>query len=117
MRHGGSFDISFPRRIGNLFFVLLVNLLWSTKYTDICYGFVAFKKDALKRLAPSLRSDDFEIETEICIKAKKLGLSVLEVPSVELSRKSGSSNLNTIRDGVRILKTIMQEITSRSRVG
>jgi len=117
MRHGGSFDISFPRRIGNLFFVLLVNLLWSTKYTDICYGFVAFKKDALKRLAPSLRSDDFEIETEICIKAKKLGLSVCEVPSVELSRKSGSSNLNTIRDGVRILKTIMQEITSRSRVG
>ena len=117
MRHGGSLDITLPRRIGNLFFVLLVNLLWSTKYTDICYGFVAFKKDALKRLAPSLRSDDFEIETEICIKAKKLGLSVYEVPSVELSRKSGSSNLSTIRDGIRILRKIIQEITSRSRVG
>jgi len=117
MRHGGSLDMTFPRRIGNLFFVLLVNLLWSTKYTDICYGFMAFKKDALKELAPTLRSDDFEIETEICIKAKKLGLSVCEVPSVELSRKSGSSNLSTIRDGIRILKTIIQEITSRSRVG
>jgi hypothetical protein len=110
MRHGGSLDMTLPRRIGNLFFVLLVNLLWSTKYTDICYGFVAFKKDALKRLAPHLRSDDFEIETEICIKARKLGLSVCEVPSVELSRKSGSSNLSTICDGIRILKTIIQEL-------
>lgn len=117
MRHGGSLDMTLPRRIGNLFFVLVVNLLWSTKYTDICYGFIAFKRDALKRLASVLRSNDFEIETEICIKAKKLGLSVCEVPSVELSRKSGSSNLSTIRDGVRILKTIIQEITSRSRVG
>jgi hypothetical protein len=110
MRHGGSLDISLPRRIGNLFFVLLVNLLWSTKYTDICYGFVALKKDALKVLASTLRSDDFEIETEICIKAKKLGLSVREVPSVELRRKSGNSNLSITRDGIRILKTIMQEL-------
>jgi len=110
MRHGGSLDMTLPRRIGNLFFVLLVNLLWSTKYTDICYGFIALKKDALKKLAPHLRSDDFEIETEICIKARKLGLSVCEVPSVELSRKSGSSKLSTIHDGIRILKTIMQEL-------
>jgi len=110
MRHGASLDLSFIRRIGNLFFVLLVNLLWWTKYTDICYGFVAFKKDALKKLAPHLRSDDFQIETEICIKAKKLGLRVCEVPSVELSRKSGSSKLSTIHDGFRILTTIMREL-------
>jgi len=110
MRHGSSLDMSFIRRIGNLFFVLLVNLLWSTKYTDICYGFMAFKKDALRKLAPYLRSDDFEIETEICIKARKLGLSVCEVPSVELGRKSGSSKLSAIHDGIRILKTITQEL-------
>jgi glycosyltransferase involved in cell wall biosynthesis len=112
MRHGGSLDMSFIRRIGNLFFVLLVNLFWSTKYTDICYGFVAFKKDALKVLAPHLRSHDFEIETEMFIKAKKLGLSVIEIPSVELSRKSGNSNLSTIHDGIRILKTVVQELMS-----
>ena len=117
MRHGGSLDMSLPRRIGNLFFLLLVNLFWSTKYTDLCYGFMAFRKDALKDLAPHLRSDDFEIETEICIKAKKLGLSVCEVPSFELRRKSGNSNLRTTRDGIRILKTIIREIASRSRVG
>jgi len=110
MRHGGSIDMTFPRRIGNLFFVLLVNLLWSTKYTDLCYGFIAFKKDALKRLVSHLRSDDFEIETEIFIKARKLGLSVCEVPSVELSRKFGSSKLSTIHDGVQILKTIINEL-------
>jgi glycosyltransferase involved in cell wall biosynthesis len=113
MRHGGSLDLSLLRRIGNLFFVLLVNLLWSTKYTDLCYGFMAFKKDALKKMAPHLRSDDFEIETEICIKAKKLGLSVREVPSVELSRKAGSSKLSAIHDGIRILKTIMKELVMR----
>jgi hypothetical protein len=110
IRRGGSLDMSFTRRIGNLLFVLLVNLLWSTRYTDICYGFMAFKKDALERLAPHLRSDGFEIETEICIKAKKLGLTVCEVPSIELSRKSGNSKLSTIHDGIRILKMIAEEL-------
>jgi hypothetical protein len=57
-------------------------------------------------LAPALESNNFEIETEIFIKAKKMGLKVLEVPSFEYNRLSGKSNLKTIRDGFKIIKTI-----------
>ena len=105
-----SKDLSLIRRIGNRIMVSLVNLIWSTNYTDLCYGFMAFKKEALKSLSKYLSSRGFEIETEICIKAKKLGLKVVEVPSVELKRKYGRSHLRTFRDGLRILVKIIREI-------
>lgn len=44
MLGGHSEDMTFIRRIGNSLFVLLTNLLHSTNYTDLCYGFAAFKK-------------------------------------------------------------------------
>lgn len=113
MLGGHSEDMTFIRRIGNSLFVLLTNLLHSTNYTDLCYGFAAFKKNAIQKLYPRLQSKNFEIETEIFIKAKKLGLKVMEVPSVELRRKNGKSNLRAIEDGFRILKTIIREVFHR----
>ena len=106
---GGSEDLSLIRRIGNALFLSLVNFLWSTKYTDLCYGYIAFRKDALGRLKPYLNSDGFQIETEICIKAKKLGLRVLEVPSFELRRRHGKSKIHAMSDSFRILRTILAE--------
>jgi len=106
---GGSEDLSLIRRMGNSLFLLLVNSLWSTKYTDLCYGYLAFRKHALGKLKPYLKSSGFQIETEICIKAKKLGLRVLEVPSIELRRSHGKSKIHAIRDSFRILGTIFAE--------
>jgi len=113
MLGGYSQDINLVRKIGNYMFLSLVNLLWSTQYTDLCYGFGAFKKEALKKLSIGLNSMNFEIETEICIKAKKLGLNFVEVPSVELRRRHGKSNLSIIRDGIKILRTILKEFLDR----
>jgi glycosyltransferase involved in cell wall biosynthesis len=110
---GGSEDLSLLRTLGNLFFVSLVNWLWSTNYTDLCYGFGAFRSSALNRLCPRLESINFEIETEMFIKAKKLGLKVVEVPSIEYRRKHGKSNLNFVKDGFRILRTIIREIAHK----
>lgn len=109
LRHGYSEDLSFIRKIGNLLFVSLVNLLWSAEYTDMCYGFMAFKRSALERLKPYLKSKGFQIETEICIRAKKLGMKVVEVPSVELRRIHGRSKLNGMRDTLRIFGAILRE--------
>jgi len=108
---GYSEDMTLIRRIGNRFFLSLVNWLWSADYTDLCYGFGAFRKSALKRLYPHLKSKNFEIETEIFIKAKKLGLKTVEIPSVELRRRHGKSNLRIIPDGFRILFTIIREMS------
>jgi len=104
---GGSEDLTFIRRLGNKFLLSLVNWLWATKYTDLCYGFMAFRREAVEKLLPHLISKGFEIETEILIIAKKLGLRVTEVPSIELRRRHGKSNLKTTRDGYRILRTIL----------
>jgi glycosyltransferase involved in cell wall biosynthesis len=67
-----SHDLNLLRRIGNQFFLLLVNVFWSANYTDLYYGFAAFRKDAIEKLRPNLKSKNFEIETEVFIKAKKL---------------------------------------------
>jgi glycosyltransferase involved in cell wall biosynthesis len=108
--HGGySEDMTFPRKVGNLLFVALSNLLMHTKYTDLCYGFAAFKRGAIEKLYPGLTSENFEIEAEIFLRSKKLGLNVTEVPSIELRRKNGKSNLKAIQDGFLILRTILRE--------
>lgn len=107
--NGHSTDLTLIRRIGNKILVSLVNLIWSTDYTDLCYGFMAFRRQSLRKLSPLLDSMNFEIETEICIKAKKLGLEVAEIPSVELRRLHGRSNLSTFRDGLKILREIVTE--------
>jgi glycosyltransferase involved in cell wall biosynthesis len=103
---GGSYDMTALRRFGNKLMTSTVNFLCASRYTDLCYGFVAFNKKAIKALAPVLESNNFEIETEVFIKAQKLGLKVVEVPSMEYERKHGKSNLNTFRDGYKIFKTI-----------
>jgi hypothetical protein len=72
-----------------------------------------FTKKAMRDIAPVLKSMNFEIETEIFMKAKKLGLRVAEVPSVELRRSNGKSNLKALSDGLRILKTIFREFIHR----
>jgi glycosyltransferase involved in cell wall biosynthesis len=107
---GFSEDMTLFRRVGNKLFIFLVNLLWDCKYTDLCYGYAAFKKKALIKIYPHLKSKNFEIETEMFIKAKKFGLKIKEVPSIELKRKFGKSNLNGFLDGFRILKTILNEV-------
>lgn len=116
LRYGYSEDMSLIRRIGNRFFVLLVNRFWAANYTDLCYGFGAFRKDAIKKLLPHLKSTNFEIETEVFVKAKKLGLKVVEVPSIEFRRRHGKSNLSIFKDGFRILKTIIEEFVNGSSI-
>lgn len=112
--YGYSEDMNVIRRIGNQFFLSLVNRIWSTNYTDLCYGLAAFKKDTINKLRPHLKSINFEIETEVFIKAKKLRLKVVEIPSIEFRRRHGKSNLNIFKDGFRILKTIIEEFVKGS---
>ncbi len=108
---GGTEDMSFHRKIGNKFFVSLVNLIWGMKYSDLCYGYRAFRKSTIKKLG--LRRNGFGIETEMSIKSAKKRLRVLEVPSFEKARKYGKGNLRTFTDGWNILKTIMYEFIKR----
>lgn len=110
---GGSADITFLRRAGNAALREIVNQLFGTRYTDLCYGYNAFWSGCLPRLA--LDCAGFEVETLINIRAAKAGMQVTEVPSFEDSRIHGASNLRTFRDGWRVLRTIRSEYDSRLR--
>ena len=113
---GGSADITRFRRFGNRGLVGVVNRLFSTKYTDLCYGFNAFWRHCLDHMwLPDVEAilpqwgDGFEIETLINLRVAASGLSVAEVCSYEKARMYGLSNLNAFGDGMRVLRTIQKE--------
>lgn len=108
---GGSDDFTPFRRFGNRMFVVMVNTLYGSKYTDLCYGYRAFKKDALDKLR--IKTSGFEVETEQSILMIKAGLKIKEIPSFEAMRKNGKSRLNSFRDGWKILRIIASEYIRR----
>jgi glycosyltransferase involved in cell wall biosynthesis len=112
---GGSDDITFLRSLGNRFLGGLVNLLFGTRYTDLCYGYNAFWSHCLPHIR--VDCDGFEVETLINIRAARAGLAITEVPSYEKTRIYGKSNLNAVRDGFRVLRIIIRErVRRRDRV-
>jgi glycosyltransferase involved in cell wall biosynthesis len=113
----GSSDITPLRRLGNRALGLFVNALFGTSYSDLCYGYNAFwaKHVSVFDLAVDspgqapVWGDGFEIETLLNLRAATAGLAISEVPSFEHARIHGTSNLNTFRDGKRVLRTILAE--------
>lgn len=104
---GGSEDLTWLRSAGNRAFTWMANSVLRSNYSDLCYGYIAFRKECLEVL--QLESDGFEIETELIVRAARAGLRIAEVPSIELDRISGASNLQTFRDGWRVLGTLARE--------
>jgi glycosyltransferase involved in cell wall biosynthesis len=118
---GSSQDITRFRRFGNAGLNGLVNVLFGTRYTDLCYGYNAFWTHMLPTLelpavtqdglgpTDMLWGDGFEIETLINVRVASAGARIREVGSVELERIHGVSNLNAVSDGLRVLRTIVHE--------
>jgi glycosyltransferase involved in cell wall biosynthesis len=113
MAGAASDDITRLRRAGNWTLTRLVNGLFGTRYTDLCYGFNAFRIQHARQLAADVNG--FEIETAMAVRAAKARLKVVEVASHERNRIHGTTNLRTFRDGWRVLRTIVKEwSTSRA---
>jgi len=117
---GGSEDITGLRTLGNAGLNWIANRVFGTTFTDLCYGYNAFWRNlvpvldlpALDLVAPDggmLWGDGFEIETVINCRFAAAGVATTEVPSVELARIHGESNLRTFSDGTRVLRTIIAE--------
>jgi glycosyltransferase involved in cell wall biosynthesis len=128
---GSSHDITRFRRIGNAALNRLVNLLFGTCYTDLCYGYNAFRVRLLPvlELPPieveavgtvcdgMLWGDGFEIETLINVRVARVGARIAEVGSTENARMHGVSNLRAVPDGIRVLRTILFERRRLSSLG
>jgi glycosyltransferase involved in cell wall biosynthesis len=92
--------------LGNRLFTGLLSGLFGRSFSDIFSGFRVFSRRFAKSF-PVL-SSGFEIETEMSVHALELRMPVGEVETVYAARPEGSeSKLSTVRDGWRILNTIV----------
>ena len=105
---GGSADLTMVRQVGNWALSRTANLLYGTRYTDLCYGYNAFWVQCLPYLSVDVAG--FEVETLLNVRVAKAGLQVAEVPSFEAERIHGDSHLRTFRDGFRVLRTMVREL-------
>jgi len=108
---GGSDDITLIRKFGSKVFVLLINVLYNARFTDMSYGYKAFTRDAIRRLR--LREPGLGIEADMHTRAMKAHLKVIEVPSFEKRREYGASNVPTIKAGWETLRTIFDNTKLR----
>lgn len=82
-----------------------INLLFDSNLKDIMTGYRAFNKRFVKNM-PVL-SPNFEIETEMSLYALDKRYIIKEIPIIYRDRPEGSSSkLNTISDGIKVVKTI-----------
>jgi hypothetical protein len=93
-------------RTGNRLLTGFFASVFNAKFTDILSGYRVFSRRFVKSF-PVL-SRGFEIETELSVHALELELATSEVSTPYYARLEGSvSKLNTWRDGMRILLTIV----------
>ena len=93
-------------RVGNLFYLHLINVIFGTRLTDILSGYRAMNRRLVKGLPLFLTG--FEVETELTIKALQGGYRIEERPVDLRARPEGSrSKIRILRDGWKILSTIL----------
>jgi glycosyltransferase involved in cell wall biosynthesis len=97
----------YGHRLGNRALTWFVANAFGNSFKDILSGYRVFSRRFVKSF-PVL-SGGFEIETELTAHALVLELPVAEIDTPYYARQAGScSKLNTWRDGLRILATIMK---------
>ncbi len=105
-RGGGEAAYRPGHRFGNRVLTGLVAGVFGNRVSDMLSGYRVFSRRFVKSF-PAL-AGGFETETEFTVHALELGMPIGEVPTAYKQRPPGSaSKLNTIRDGVRILRTIL----------
>ena len=93
--------------LGNNLVRFLINKLFHANIKDIMTGYRAFSKRFVKNMP--IRSNNFEIETEMSLYALDKNYKIVEVPIDYKDRPTGSfSKLNTYKDGFKVLKTIQR---------
>jgi glycosyltransferase involved in cell wall biosynthesis len=94
-------------RLGNLFFIRTINLIFKVQLSDILSGYRAFNREFVKNIP--IFGGGFEVETELSIKALGRGYRIVELPVDLKSRPQGSfSKIRILQDGFLILSTILK---------
>ncbi len=93
-------------RLGNRVLTGTVGWVFGNRVSDMLSGFRVFSRRFVKSF-PALAAG-FETETEFTVHALELRMAIGEIPVAYRERPDGSaSKLHTVRDGLRILQTIV----------
>jgi glycosyltransferase involved in cell wall biosynthesis len=93
-------------RLGNGFFLEVINFIFKVKLSDVLSGYRAFNREFVKSIP--VFGGGFETEVELTIKALARGYRITEVPVRLTSRPEGSfSKIRIVQDGLVILNTIL----------
>jgi glycosyltransferase involved in cell wall biosynthesis len=90
--------------LGVRLFNYLIEVLTRTKVTDSQSGYRALKSEVLRNM--SLDSSGYEIESEMLVKTARQRFRVKEVPISFEQRTYGTSRLDPLVDGFKILLSI-----------
>lgn len=96
------------RSWANQGFTLLARILWGSKVTDSINGYRAITKEAFKKLR--LDGQGFVVEYQMTIRALKMGLAIVEIPTREGDRIGGTSTSYAIPTGLSFLYYLVREI-------
>jgi glycosyltransferase involved in cell wall biosynthesis len=97
LAHSRPPNMARHRWFGNKILANTANILYGTRYTDICSGYCAYWKSAFERL--KLSNNGFGMEQELMVKAKKAGLEIIEVEHYDAGRLGSNSKVSGIKQG------------------
>jgi len=102
-------EIPLHKRVGN-FGLNLITCLFSGVITDSQSGSRAFNKRALELIR--IRSNRYEVSSEIIIQARKRGLRLREVPVKCFYTKYSKARGTTIASGIKIFWRLLRQKVS-----
>jgi len=92
--------------VGNHLLALLASMLYGTKISDLCTGCWGFRGAVVKDLR--LDAVGFELEADLFCQIARKGCRIAEVP-IHYRRRATPPKLNSIRDGLKIGKTLVRQ--------
>lgn len=91
------------RWFGNKVLSVTCNLLYGTRFSDICSGYNGFWKGNFLQL--DLSYGEYELgcsmEQQMIVRAKKAGMKIIEVPHTSKGRIAGTSVIGGVRHSVK----------------
>ncbi len=101
---GADSQMPVTRRVGNLIFARLVNIISRASITDSASGMRIFKKEILGQLYPL--PDGLNLTPVMSTRALHEQVRMVEVP-IPYSERVGRSKLSVVRDGMRFGQSIV----------
>lgn len=100
---GSRLSMGRPKRMpryrwfGNTILALTYDLLYGARFTDVCSGYLAFRKRSFQAI--ELTYDNCEMEQQMLVRAKKAGMRIVEVAHASDGRIAGVSKVSGVKQG------------------